>query len=182
MGRHSVTEEPAPVPKPRYRFLIAFLGIFALGFATLAIVANVFPHQAPPAEAGEGTPFPGAPRPGPTGGGPDPTAPDGQVLGTYAVAQSWPDGFIGTVQLSNPGPAQLWQVTLAFPAGVGALQQSWLADGPGTPAVTRSGQTLTFTADRPLAAGAHIGLNFQLGKASGDFAPTSCVVNGRSCS
>jgi len=86
------------------------------------------------------------------------------------------------VQLTNPGPAQLWQVTVVFPPGVGTLQQSWIAGGPGAPIVTRSGQTITFTADQPLAAGAHIGLNFQLGKDSGTFAPTSCVVNGRSCS
>jgi cellulase/cellobiase CelA1 len=106
----------------------------------------------------------------------------GPVAGTFVVSQDWADGFIGAVQLSNPTPnAQAWQVQLVFPANVGALQAHWISGGPGDSTVVRAAQTVTFTGQVPLAAGAHVGVFFQFAKTSGSPSATACSVNGHAC-
>jgi Cellulose binding domain len=195
VGRHSTPEElPPPKDKPRYRFVIAISAIALLAFASMALVAAVFPQNAPQAEASPADPglvgipsqFPGsqsgaaAPVTSPP---PPATGPaTGPVAGTFVVSQDWADGFIGAVQLSNATPtAQAWRVQLVFPANVGALQARWISGGPGDTTVARAGQTVTFTSQVPLAAGAHIGVFFQFAKTGGNPAASACSVNGHAC-
>lgn len=207
MGRHAVPEQsPPPRDKPRYRFVLAFGAIFLLAFASMAIVAAVFPERGPQAQASgdAGNPFPPiAPAQtitvNPSSGdvstpGPDnptvnppppanpPTVAAGAVTGAFAVSQDWNDGFIGTVALSNSTDrAQPWVVRLVFPDIVGALQTSWIAGGPGGSTSQREGQTVTFTGTEPLARGARIGLSFQFAKGPGAPSPRSCLVNANPC-
>jgi hypothetical protein len=209
VGRHLAPEAPPPPKdKPRYRFLVAIGGIAALALLTMAIVAAVFPEQRPPeAAAGTGEPFPSgggttatgapssasppvpSPLPAPSDKPSSTTAPPvvgppptGPVAGVFAVVQTWDTGFIGGVQLTNTATtAEAWQVTLVLPASVGELRASWVEGGPGIPAASRSGQTVTFRADAPLAAGVQVGLRFQFDRAPGPIAPLTCTVNGRAC-
>jgi hypothetical protein len=193
VGRHSTPEEPPPPKdKPRYRFVLAISAIFLLAFASMAVVAAVFPDKAPQAEASPGDPgAAGNPFPSISSGSPGPVAPaapqssttaTGPFTGRFEVSQDWSDGFIGAVQLSN-GTAgdKAWQVQLVFPANVGALQSRWISGGPGDSTVARTGQTVTFTGSVPLAAGAHIGIYFQFAKATGSPVPSACSVNGGPC-
>jgi hypothetical protein len=204
VGRHNVPVElAAPEDKPRYRFVVAFSAIVLLAFASMAVVAALFPERAPQARANpgdlaaSGNPFPpisagragtvSAPRGRSATATPQATNPasgttTAPVAGTFQLSQDWNNKFIGAVQLSNgTGSAQAWQVQLAFPDNVGDLQARWISGGPGDMTVTRAGQTVTFTGQTPLAAGAHIGVNFQFGKTAGSPTPRTCSVNGRAC-
>ncbi len=192
VGRHTRPEQPQPEAKPRHRFVVAFSTIFLLAFASMAVVAAIFPEQGPQAKAsgdptGVGTPFPPIPagQPADTSLGSTTviaTSGTGQVSGTFAVSQDWNEGFIGNVALSNTSASpQAWQVQLVFPDIVGQLQSRWISDGPGDSTVARSGQTVTFTGQQPLAAGAHIGVFFQFAKGPGDPSPRNCLVNGSPC-
>lgn len=145
------------------------------------------------------TPGTSGPTPPPTSAVPGPTsptrtsttppqepgdAPSGQVSGAYSVSGTpWPDGFIGSVQLTNNSDdAQPWQVVLVMPANVGELQNRWISGGPGSSSVTRSGQTIVFNSTEPLAPGSSIGLFFQFAKVGTLADPEECWVNGRACS
>jgi hypothetical protein len=186
VGRHNKPEEvPPPKNKPRYRFVVAFSAIFALAFASMGLVAAIFPQRGPQAQASPGNPFP--PLTDPPTAPPDQSeaaqqGPPGPLTGRFQVSQDWGSGFIGSVQLTNPNQSpQGWQVALVFPDNVGELQSSWIADGPGESTASRTGQTVTFSSSVPLAAGAHIGVFFQFGKSAGRPEPSSCQVNGTPC-
>jgi Cellulose binding domain len=203
VGRHAVPEElPPPEDKPRYRFVVAISAIFLLAFASMAMVAAVFPQRAPQAQAspddpaGSGDPFPpiatgqGSPTAAPLvtidpangKATTPPTAAIGLVAGKFQLSRDWKDGFIGSVQLSNgTSSAQAWQVLLVFPNNVKDLQARWIAGGPGEMTITRTGQTVTFTGQTSLAAGARLGVFFQFEKTVGSTTPRTCSVNGHAC-
>src|SRR5215204_622151 len=67
VGQHSVPEQPPPPKdKQRYRFLVAIAGIVTLAFITMAIVAAMFPENAPAVAGPDGAaasanPFPPLP-------------------------------------------------------------------------------------------------------------------------
>lgn len=92
MGRHNVPEVlPPPKDKPRYRFVLAISAIFLLAFASMAVVAAIFPEKAPQAEASPGDPNAGNPFPvistGPTASpGTDAVAGAGSGAGAGAGA------------------------------------------------------------------------------------------------
>ncbi|HLT11151.1 MAG TPA: cellulose binding domain-containing protein [Micromonosporaceae bacterium] len=135
----------------------------------------------PSATAGPNSPS----RTSTTPAGPPPgDAPTGQVSGAYSLSGTpWPDGFIGSVQLTNNSDTpQPWQVVLVMPANVGELHNRWISGGPGSSSVTRSGQTIVFNSTEPLAAGSSIGLFFQFAKEGPVTDPEECWVNGRACS
>jgi hypothetical protein len=203
VGRHAVPEEsPPPKDKPRYRFVVAVSGIVLLAFASMAMVAAVFPQRAPQAQAspkdlaGSADAFPpiAASQSSPTAAplvttnpaSGDATTPPaaamGLVSGKFQLSNDWNDGFIGSVRLSNgTSSAQAWRVLLVFPDNVKDLQARWIAGGPGEMTVTRTGPTVTFTGQTSLAAGARLGVFFQFGKTVGSPTPRKCSVNGRAC-
>src|ERR1700730_927634 len=98
---------PPPKAKPRYRFVVAFSTILLLAFASMAIVAAIFPEQGPQARASGDPTGPGNPVPSnaaghmttmdtPPAGAVDnttvnpPSAPAaGAVSGTFQVSQDW---------------------------------------------------------------------------------------------
>jgi endoglucanase len=94
----------------------------------------------------------------------------------FAVQNSWNNGYQAQVTVNNNTSSQIstWKVELTFPAGTSETQ-SWNA----TQAV--SGSTYTFTPagwNATVAAGASTSFGFIV---SGAGRPTSCLVNGQSC-
>jgi endoglucanase len=94
----------------------------------------------------------------------------------FAVQSSWNNGYQAQVTVNNNTSSQIrtWKVELTFPAGT-SVTQSWSA----TQAV--SGSTYTFTPagwNATVAAGASTSFGFIV---SGTGRPTSCLVNGQSC-
>jgi endoglucanase len=94
----------------------------------------------------------------------------------FAVQNSWNNGYQAQVTVNNNTSSQIstWKVELTFPAGT-SVTQSWNA----TQAV--SGSTYTFTPagwNATVAAGASTSFGFIV---SGAGRPTSCLVNGQSC-
>jgi hypothetical protein len=104
------------------------------------------------------------------------------VAGRYGVENSFGDSFIGQVRLTNPtAQSRSWTAVLAFPANVGSLRAFWI-DGQAQPALSQSGRTFTWTSSVPLAAGSTIALKFDFNRSGSGDTPSTCAVNGASCS
>jgi hypothetical protein len=104
------------------------------------------------------------------------------VSGTYGVESSYGDSFIGRVALTNvTGSARSWTAVLVFPGNVGSLRTFWV-DGQQQPALKQSGRTFTWTSAVTLAAGQTIQLKFDFNRSGSGDTPSTCKVNGASCS
>ncbi|WP_212839534.1 cellulose binding domain-containing protein [Catellatospora sp. IY07-71] len=117
-----------------------------------------------PSRATVGAPPPGAPPPG------------GSSVAAVYDADTWPGGYVVSVQVRNTGSEPLqWTVRIQLPAGT-TVSGDWEADR-----ATQDGGWV-FTPDRgPLAPGATYVFGFigQRGS-SADFTVT-CTVNGTAC-
>jgi hypothetical protein len=108
VARHlAKEEEPPPRDKPRYRFVVAIVGIGALAFIAMVVVNAVFPERSPQAVAGPedpgtgGNPFPAVPGdPGLT----PPATPDPAVTGSTAPALTTAPGTSTTTSPPPPPP------------------------------------------------------------------------------
>ncbi|BCB91461.1 hypothetical protein [Phytohabitans suffuscus] len=110
-----------------------------------------------------------------------PPPPPPPVSGAYSVVDSYRDGFVGQVLVTNPSTAQRdWTVRLEFPRGVGRLHTFWI-DGAPPPELDRPGDTYVFTGRAPVSARGELALRFQFERWSRDIAPTACTVNGAAC-
>src|SRR5262245_11940287 len=100
------------------------------------------------------------------------------VTATFVSAQDWGTGHEGRVTVTNGTSASVatWQINFTLPAGT-TITTFWDAD------VTASGNNYVATKKSwagPLAPGASFSWGYN---ATGSFkAPTSCTVNGNSCS
>lgn len=123
-------------------------------------------------------PPPLAPRePPPAANRPSPAA--GRFTAEFAFSSTWADGFVATVELTNPtGQEQAWEVRLTFPDGVTVPDGTeWNATKTGTTG------TLVFTG-RAVPAGGTLTFGFQAEKTAPnrkDFEPTGCTLNGANC-
>jgi hypothetical protein len=108
-----------------------------------------------------------------------PAAPP-KVVGKYRVVESYGDGFIGEVLLTNrTNVPQDWVVSLTYP---GSLRTSWLESLP-QPTLARREDTLTWTSSVSLAAKSSAQLRFHFNRPDGAAdTPDSCEVNAAPCS
>lgn len=114
-----------------------------------------------------------APRPTPP--------PDAPVRGRYRVVDSFPDGFIGEVLVTNSSPRDRdWTVRLAFPGTVGDLRTSWVESAPQA-TLSTAGDTFVWSSGVPVAAGSTAVLRFHFARSGDDERPLSCTVNGTAC-
>ncbi|MEU4692863.1 cellulase family glycosylhydrolase [Actinoplanes sp. NPDC023714] len=102
--------------------------------------------------------------------------PAGAETATFAVQNSWNNGYQGQVTVTNDTSSTLntWKVELTLPAGT-TVGQAWNA----TMAV--SGSTYTFTPagwNATIAAGSSANFGMIV---NGSGRPTSCLVNGKAC-
>ncbi len=110
-----------------------------------------------------------------------PPAPDADVRGAYRVVDSFPDGFIGEVRITNTsGRDRDWTVRLRFPETVGDLRTSWVESAPQA-TLTTAGDTFTWSSGVPVAAGSTAVLRFQFARSGTDEKPRSCTVNSAAC-
>jgi hypothetical protein len=99
----------------------------------------------------------------------------------YAVSNSWPGGFGGTITLTNRGTTAIngWTLTFTWPAAGEAVQSGW----NGT--WTQSGQNVTVTSaswDATIAAnGGTVGLGFNGTDTGQAPAPAAFYINGTVC-
>ncbi|MDQ7908593.1 hypothetical protein RB614_29085 [Phytohabitans sp. ZYX-F-186] len=111
---------------------------------------------------------------------PPPPAPP-PVTGRYSLVDTYRDGFIGQVLVTNPAANQReWTVRLEFPRGVGRLQTFWV-DGAPPPEFDRLGGAYVFTGRTPVTARGKLALRVQFERWGRDIAPTACTVNGTAC-
>jgi hypothetical protein len=104
------------------------------------------------------------------------------VSGRYQVLNSYVDSFIGEVLVSNSSSSPHdWSVRLQFPSNVGNLRTSWVESQPQA-TLTRSGSTFIWTSTVPVNAGSSVALRFQFDRSGTNSNPTTCTVNGASCS
>ncbi|MEH0936698.1 cellulose binding domain-containing protein [Micromonospora psammae] len=132
-------------------------------------------------------PAPIAAAPAPSGGGgaqprpPRPPAPSATVTvtGRYRVLESWGDGFIGEVLLTNSGAsARPWTVRLELPRG--EVVTSWVEGAPQGSARMADG-VFTYTSGADVAGGASVPLRFHVDRTGGNTRPSSCTVDGKAC-
>ncbi|BBH71091.1 endoglucanase [Actinoplanes sp. OR16] len=102
--------------------------------------------------------------------------PAGAETATFTVSNSWSNGYQGQVTVTNDTSSAIntWKVELTLPAGT-TVGQAW------NTTMTVSGSTYTFTPagwNATIAAGSATNFGFI---ASGSGRPTSCLVNGKSC-
>jgi hypothetical protein len=110
---------------------------------------------------------------------PSPSPP--ALFGTYRVLQSFSDGFIGEVLVSNASQQQRnWTVTLRFPSSVGPLRTSWVESAPQA-TLSTSGATYTWRSGVPVAGGSSVSLRFQFARSDSGNVPSTCTVNGAAC-
>ncbi|MEH1102602.1 cellulose-binding protein [Micromonospora sp. CPCC 205561] len=144
----------------------------------------------PPTRAATARPTPGrptparSPSPSPTPAGGDETAlvaPPASapppVSGRYRVVESYADGFVGEVLVSNASSTgRPWAARLTFPDG--RLGSAWLEGAPqGT--AQRIDDGFTYRSGQDLAGGASARLRFYV--ESPQSRPTTCTVEGRGC-
>ncbi|MEU6073505.1 cellulose binding domain-containing protein [Micromonospora sp. NPDC047074] len=147
--------------------------------------------RATPTPSGRVTGSPAPQRPTPSRGGPTPTpAPSGDddavlvapppspaspVSGRFRVVESYAEGFVGEVVVSNASTAgREWTARLTFPDG--RLGSAWIEGAPqGTARRIDDG----FTYRHDLAGGASVTLRFYFDGAQSR--PTSCTVDGGTC-
>ncbi|GAA1782748.1 hypothetical protein GCM10009682_01040 [Luedemannella flava] len=123
---------------------------------------------------------PTATRPTPTEPGTTPAT--ATLAGTYSLDVVWTGRFQASVVLHNDTASQQsWTILLTYGSGITANAAAWV-DGAPSPKVGRTGNSWTFTAGAPLAAGNGQTLRVQF-DISDQKAPTSvsCTVNGRAC-
>jgi len=110
-----------------------------------------------------------------------PPAPPPPLTGRYSVVDTYRDGFIGEVLVTNPSAnGRDWTVRLQFSRGVGRLQTFWV-DGAPPPALTRLGEAYVFTGRTPVAARGKLGLRVQFERWGREIDPEACTVNGKAC-
>jgi cellulase/cellobiase CelA1 len=120
---------------------------------------------------------PSKPAPKPTTTKPAPAA---AFSARYTMGESWDQGFIGTVAVTNRNgpavPAAPWTVRLTFaPSARVQVGNTWNAR------LSRDGDTFVFTGDQ-LAPGATVTLGFQASKqVRPRVQPATCTVNGAPC-
>lgn len=108
-----------------------------------------------------------------------PPAPD--VTGRYRVVDSFDDGFIGEVLVTNTGGRDRdWKVRLRFAGNVTALRTSWVESAPQA-TLTVSGGTFTWTSGVGVRAGSDVALRFHFSRSGSGDRPRSCTVNGTAC-
>jgi hypothetical protein len=133
--------------------------------------ANVRPTEAEPTAS---TPRPSPARTTPT--------PPGPVTGRYRVVDSFEDGFIGEVRVSNASDRENdWVVRLRFPANVGELKASWVESAPQA-TLSRSGSWYVWSSEVPLSAHGQALLRFHYARSGPGDVPAACTVNGAACS
>jgi hypothetical protein len=161
-----------PGAKPRYRFVVALGAIVLLAFATMAVVATIFPENAPQASA-DPDPFSGDPTFG------DPTVEPHQTNGTSPEPGS---GFQAQINMTNTTVApQAWEVRLVFDESVTGLVSSWV-DGQPKPAEQAVDRAYTLTGMQAIPPGQTVVLRVQFDKLPNtDFAVRECTINGRPC-
>ena len=103
------------------------------------------------------------------------------MTGRYRVVDSFPDGFIGEVLVTNASGADRdWTVRLRFGDAAGELRTSWVESAPqATPGT--AGDTFTWSSGVPVAAGSSVALRFHFARTGPDEAPRTCTVNGVAC-
>jgi hypothetical protein len=110
---------------------------------------------------------------------PSPSPPT--MSGSYHVLQSFSDGFIGEVLVSNVSQQpQNWTVTLRFPSSVGPLNTSWVESAPQA-SLSTSGSTYTWRSGAPVVGGSSVSLRFHFNSSGGSDLPSTCTVNGAAC-
>jgi hypothetical protein len=103
------------------------------------------------------------------------------VTGRYRVVQSYRDGFIGEVLITNGGRTDRdWVVRLRFPANVGDLRTSWVESTP-QPSLSRVDGVLVWRSGSPVRAGGSVALRFQFSRDTGEAGPVTCTVNDAPC-
>ena len=104
------------------------------------------------------------------------------VSGRYRVVESFDDGFIGEVLIADEaGRDSDWRVELRFPAAVGDLITSWVESAPQA-TLRRSGAGYIWTSGVPVPARGQVALRFHFARSGTGDQPTSCTVNGQTCS
>ncbi|WP_203753461.1 cellulose binding domain-containing protein [Catellatospora bangladeshensis] len=147
----------------------------------LASLAPAQPPASPTATSGASAsagPSPAVPSPSRTTVGAPPGAPPpggAPVAGVYD-ADTWPGGYVVSVQVRNTGSEPLqWTVRIQLPAGA-TVTGDWEADR-----ATQDGWWV-FTPDRgPLAPGATYVFGFIGQRGSGADFKVTCTVNGTVC-
>jgi hypothetical protein len=110
-----------------------------------------------------------------------PPPPPPSVTGSYTVVDTYREGFIGQVLVTNPSAnPRDWTVRLQFPRGVGRLHTFWV-DGAPQPELDRLGEAYVFTGRAPVAAKGRLALRVQFERWGRDISPTACTVNGAAC-
>lgn len=157
-----------------------------------AIPLSSFPATAQPPATASASPTAGTvtkattkPKPRKTAVTPTPTParttkppkPAVTLAGHYTTGESWDQGFIGSVAVTNKaGAARNWTVKLTFAAGAGVrVGNTWNAQ------VTRQNNTYVFTGG-PLAPGSSITMGFEASKqVKPRVQAATCTVNDGSC-
>ncbi|MFC0529444.1 hypothetical protein [Phytohabitans kaempferiae] len=110
-----------------------------------------------------------------------PPPPPPPLTGRYGVVDTYRDGFIGEILVTNPSAtARGWTVRLQFGRDVGRLHTFWV-DGAPPPEVDRQGTTYVFTSRAPVAARGKVALRVQFQRWGRDISPSACAVNGSAC-
>lgn len=146
-----------------------------------AAPADAGPTDARPTDARPTVAEPTAstPRPSPARTTP---APPGPVTGRYRVVDSFDDGFIGEVRVSNAaGGESDWVVRLRFPENVGELHASWVESAPEA-TLSRSGSSYVWSSGVPVSARGEALLRFHYARSGTGDVPSTCTVNGAACS
>ncbi|MEH1127073.1 hypothetical protein [Micromonospora sp. CPCC 206061] len=111
-----------------------------------------------------------------------PQPPQTTVTGRYQVLDSFGDSFIGEVLVSNrESSPQHWTVRLRFPSNVGNLRTFWVEGAPQG-SMRRSGDTYIFTSGVPVNGRSSVPLRFHYDRVGSGDTPSSCTVNGATCS
>ncbi|MEU9509215.1 cellulose binding domain-containing protein [Micromonospora sp. NPDC048170] len=106
-----------------------------------------------------------------------PPSPASPMSGRYRVVQSYSDGFVGEVVVSNASSTgRGWAARLTFQDG--RLDSAWIENAPqGT--AQRIDDGFTYRSGHDLAGGASVVLRFYV--AGRQSSPTTCTVDGRAC-
>lgn len=109
-----------------------------------------------------------------------PKPPPAGLTGRYRVLDDGRDWFTGEVLVRNASSsAQSWTVELRFRDEVD-LRDFWVESAP-RPSVDRSDGRYVFRSGVPLPAGSSAPLRFRFAHWGDEEIPSSCTVNGRTC-
>lgn len=184
---------------PTYAAVVLMLGLLVFALVSLRPseprrgALPALPVATPPFLSGPTVPSPAAPSPttpAPEAPSPSPTAPTPiqavatpppDVTGRYRVLETYRDSFIGEVRVANAADrSRAWTVQLRLPSA-GKLRAFWVEGAP-RPALSRAGDTFTFTGAAPVPAGKAAPLRFHFDRDGPVPTPTDCTVNGAVCS